>query len=209
MACANGRTRLLYATVTGMDSAELEAEQEAASALQGLWLSLEELAEQVDGGLYTVKADFAKTTKEQVRACVHTALCLLARAVNAVQRPQRHPTSSLLLIQLHIIWFFFCQTQVVEFQAATAAFLARLLEQGPGRHAADLPAGLEALRQFQKQTEAMAKQREQLALAEHLFDLEQTFYLDLSKVRAGTCGPLKLHCHYPQRLRICFFLTMT
>ncbi len=79
---------------------------------------------------------------------------------------------------------------MVEFQAATAAFLARLLEQGPGRHAADLPAGLEALRRFQKQLEAMAKQREQLALAEHLFDLEQTFYQDLSKVRAGMCG----HC---------------
>ena len=75
--------------------------------------------------------------------------------------------------------------QVVEFQAATAAFLASLLEQGPGRHAADLPAGLEALRRFQKQLEAMAKQREQLALAEHLFDLEQTFYQELSKVRAG------------------------
>lgn len=91
---------------------------------------------------------------------------------------------------------------MVEFQAATAAFLASLLEQGPGRHAADLPAGLEALRRFQKQAEAMAKQREQLALAEHLFDLEQTFYQDLSKVRAGGVRPL--FCVYPQKLNFCF-----
>ena len=86
MACATGRTRFLYAAATGADSAELEAEQEAASALQGLWLGLEELAEQVDGGLHATKAAFAKTTKEQVRACGHTALRCLARALHAAHR---------------------------------------------------------------------------------------------------------------------------
>ena len=73
--------------------------------------------------------------------------------------------------------------QVAEFQASTAAFLARLHEHGPGTHAANLPAGLEALRHYQEQMESMVKQREQLALAEHLFDLGQTSYPELSKAR--------------------------
>ena len=39
----------------------------------------------------------------------------------------------------------------------------------------------------------MARQREQLALAEHLFDLGQTFYPELSKARLPQ-GPSVLHC---------------
>ena len=75
------------------------------------------------------------------------------------------------------------RVQVVEFQASTAAFLARLHEHGPGTLAANLPGGLEALRHHQEQMESMVKQRKQLALAEHLFDLGQTFYSELSKAR--------------------------
>ena len=78
--------------------------------------------------------------------------------------------------------------QVVEFQASTVAFLARLLEQGPSSFASDLPAGLDALRRFQKLADELSKEREQLALAEHLFDLERTIYPDLSKVTAQLCS---------------------
>ena len=45
---------------------ELEAEHQAAAALPGLWHDLEDLAEHVDAGLHTIKAAFAKQTKQQV-----------------------------------------------------------------------------------------------------------------------------------------------
>ena len=57
---------MLYAQASGMNTAQLEAEQEAAAALRGLWRDLEELTEQTDGDLHATKAAFAKTTEEQV-----------------------------------------------------------------------------------------------------------------------------------------------
>ncbi|KAK9825454.1 hypothetical protein WJX81_002895 [Elliptochloris bilobata] len=132
------RTRVLYARECGLDDTDLEAEHVSARALPALWHELEELAEEVDTGLHTIKAAFAKQTQEQV----------------------------------------------AEFQTSTGAFLARLHEHGPGTLAANLPVGLEALHHFQEQMEIMAKQREQLALAEHLFDLGQTFYPALSKAES-------------------------
>ena len=60
------RTRILYARECGAEAMELEAEHQAAAALPGLWHDLQELAEQVDAGLHTTKAAFAKQTREQV-----------------------------------------------------------------------------------------------------------------------------------------------
>ena len=60
------RTRILYARECGAEAVELEAEHQAAAALPGLWHDLQELAEQVDAGLHTTKATFAKQTREQV-----------------------------------------------------------------------------------------------------------------------------------------------
>ena len=59
------RTRILYARECGAEAVEL-AEHQAAAALPGLWHDLQELAEQVDAGLHTTKAAFAKQTREQV-----------------------------------------------------------------------------------------------------------------------------------------------
>jgi dynein heavy chain len=53
---------------------------------------------------------------------------------------------------------------------------------GPGLPTVQLPAGLESLKVFQAEVEGLAKQREQLRLAEQLFDMDITSYPLLSKV---------------------------
>ena len=55
------------------------------------------------------------------------------------------------------------------------------------------PQAWDALRRFQGLAAEMAKEREQLVLAESLFDLEQTCFPDFAKVRmpcqsAQTCS---------------------
>lgn len=71
------RTRILYARECGAEAMELEAEHQEAAALPGLWHDLQELAEQVDAGLHTTKAAFAKQTREQVlQLAEHKPLCL-------------------------------------------------------------------------------------------------------------------------------------
>lgn len=54
---------------------------------------------------------------------------------------------------------------------------------GPGLAGVGLSAGLDLLRTYQEEVEALTKQREQLRLAEQLFDMEITSYPSLSKVR--------------------------
>lgn len=60
-----------------------------------------------------------------------------------------------------------------------------------------LAAGLESLKVFQGEVEGLAKQREQLRLAEQLFDMDITSYPLLSKVSSSspeTCGDLSYGC---------------
>jgi hypothetical protein len=161
------RTRVLYAKAAGLDAGDLEAEHAASGMLQGRWHELEELAELTDAGLHTTKVAFAKATREQVRVLLMMATAACWQLSMGGARPA-------------------FRAQVATFQAATAAFFARLACEGPGTLAHDLPAGLDALRRFQGLAAEMAKEREQLVLAESLFDLEQTLFPELSKVWKDT-----------------------
>ncbi len=157
------RTRVLYAKAAGLDAGDLEAEHAASGMLQGRWHELEELAELTDAGLHTTKVAFAKATREQVRMLLSVTIAACWQLCVCDARSA----------------FF---AQVATFQAASTAFFARLHSEGPGTLAHDLPAGLDALRRFQGLAAEMAKEREQLVLAESLFDLEQTLFPELSKV---------------------------
>jgi dynein heavy chain len=75
-----------------------------------------------------------------------------------------------------------CGPQVADFTALTAELEARMRSSGPGLPTVQLPAGLESLKVFQAEVEGLAKQREQLRLAEQLFDMDITSYPLLSKV---------------------------
>ena len=58
----------------------------------------------------------------------------------------------------------------------------RFRSSGPGLPTVELPAGLELLRAYQAEMEAATKTREQLVLAEKLFDMPITSYPMLSQV---------------------------
>lgn len=74
-------------------------------------------------------------------------------------------------------------TQVVDFAALTMELAQRMAQTGPGLRTVQLPAGLESLKQMQEEVEALGRQREQLRLAEQLFDMDITSYPHLSQVR--------------------------
>uniref|UniRef100_A0A383W4S5 Dynein-1, subspecies f n=1 Tax=Tetradesmus obliquus TaxID=3088 RepID=A0A383W4S5_TETOB len=74
--------------------------------------------------------------------------------------------------------------QVAVFAALTAELEARMRSEGPGLPTVQLAAGLESLKVFQGEVEGLAKQREQLRLAEQLFDMDITSYPLLSKVES-------------------------
>jgi dynein heavy chain len=71
---------------------------------------------------------------------------------------------------------------VAEFAALTAGLEARMRSSGPGLPTVQLPTGLDSLKVFQAEVEGLSKQREQLRLAEQLFDMDITSYPLLSKV---------------------------
>lgn len=73
--------------------------------------------------------------------------------------------------------------QVAAFTSFTQQFEERMCTSGPGLATVQLPQGLESLKVFQEELEGLGKQREQLRLAEQLFDMDITSYPHLSKVR--------------------------
>lgn len=74
--------------------------------------------------------------------------------------------------------------QVADFEALITELEDRMHASGPGLPTVQLSTGLETLKAFQEEVEGLAKQREQLRLAEQLFDMDVTSYPILSKVRA-------------------------
>jgi len=71
---------------------------------------------------------------------------------------------------------------VIDFLAYTEEFLERFKSTGPGLPTIELPAGLALLKTFQAEFEAASRSRENLVLAEKLFDMPITSYPMLSQV---------------------------
>lgn len=67
-------------------------------------------------------------------------------------------------------------------QAKTAELWERFRASGPGLPSVPLPQGMEALHRFQDDLDSALKQREQLALAEKLFNMPITSYPQLAQV---------------------------
>ncbi|KAL6757976.1 dynein heavy chain, N-terminal region 1-domain-containing protein, partial [Haematococcus lacustris] len=74
--------------------------------------------------------------------------------------------------------------QVSDFQVLTVSLAERFRTSGPGLATIELPVGLELLHAYAAELEGALKQREQLALAEKLFDMEITGYPSLAMVEA-------------------------
>ena len=71
---------------------------------------------------------------------------------------------------------------MIDFLAYTEEFLERFKSTGPGLPTIELPAGLALLKTFQAEFEAASRSRENLVLAEKLFDMPITSYPMLSQV---------------------------
>ncbi|GFH18111.1 uncharacterized protein HaLaN_14855, partial [Haematococcus lacustris] len=69
-------------------------------------------------------------------------------------------------------------------QVLTVSLAERFRTSGPGLATIELPVGLELLHAYAAELEGALKQREQLALAEKLFDMEITGYPSLAMVEA-------------------------
>eukprot|EP00878_Enallax_costatus_P045894 GHUV01055422.1.p1 GENE.GHUV01055422.1~~GHUV01055422.1.p1 ORF type:complete len:144 (+),score=50.81 GHUV01055422.1:55-486(+) len=109
-------------------------------------------------------ADTAKLTQEWAEVC---------EAAEAVD------------VQLEGVKRKFSQTtrqQVADFMVLTQQLEERMRSSGPGLPTVQLPEGVERLKAFQEEVDALSKQREQLRLAEQLFDMDITSYPALSKV---------------------------
>ena len=74
--------------------------------------------------------------------------------------------------------------QVTDFLAFTEELLERFKSSGPGLPTIELPVGLDLLKEYQLELEGATKTREQLVLAEKLFDMPITSYPMLSQVEA-------------------------
>ena len=72
--------------------------------------------------------------------------------------------------------------QVLDFLAYTEDLWERFRTGGPGLPTVELPVGLDLLHHFQEELEAALKTREQLVLAEKLFDMTITAYPQLAQV---------------------------
>ena len=72
--------------------------------------------------------------------------------------------------------------QVEDFQGVAADYLQRLKTTGPGLPSLELSKGYVLLKQFQEELDQLSHQREQLVLAEKLFDLEITQFDTLNQV---------------------------
>lgn len=70
-----------------------------------------------------------------------------------------------------------------EFAAVTEALAARMRSEGPGLPTVQLAAGVEQLRALQAEMGVLAKQQEELRLAEQLFGMDVTSFPHLTKVR--------------------------
>jgi hypothetical protein len=66
-----------------------------------------------------------------------------------------------------------------------AELLTRFQAEGPGLPTVQLATGLQLLQSFQAELDSAVRQREQLTLAEKLFDMETSSFPSLSEVRAG------------------------
>ncbi len=71
---------------------------------------------------------------------------------------------------------------------------------GPGLPTIELPRGLELLHDYQEELESALKQREQLVLAEKLFDMDITSYPNLAQLE----GEIKKL----QQVRVCVCVCM-
>jgi hypothetical protein len=79
---------------------------------------------------------------------------------------------------------------VADFSLASQQLLERLRSGGPGLPTTQLSQALPLLQQFQQELAGALATREQLALAEKLFGMEQTSYPPLNQVRpAPPCPP--------------------
>lgn len=87
--------------------------------------------------------------------------------------------------------------QVADFAALTQQFEERMRTSGPGLATTHLPEGLDMLRVFQEELVGLAKQREQLRLAQQLFDMEVTSYPYFTKV-----GQVAVHLQVYHRLKV-------
>jgi dynein heavy chain len=83
--------------------------------------------------------------------------------------------------------------QVSEFAAVTEALAASMRSEGPGLPTVQLAAGVEQLRVLQAEMAVLAKQQEELRLAEQLFGMDVTSFPHLTKVG------LRLMPHVVQR----------
>ncbi len=77
------------------------------------------------------------------------------------------------------------RAQVADFATYTAELWERFKDTGPGLPTIELPRGLELLHEFQGELDTALKQREQLVLAEKLFDMPITSYPHLSQLEAA------------------------
>jgi dynein heavy chain len=72
--------------------------------------------------------------------------------------------------------------QVTDFLAYTEQLFERFKGSGPGLPTIELPIGLDLLKEYQQEMETSTRTREQLVLAEKLFDMPITSYPMLSQV---------------------------
>jgi dynein heavy chain, axonemal len=74
------------------------------------------------------------------------------------------------------------RTQVRDFAAVTQQLLESFKATGPGLPDIELSDGLQLLQKFQQEFDVAAKRREELVLAEKLFDMDITGYPHLAQV---------------------------
>lgn len=72
-----------------------------------------------------------------------------------------------------------------EFLAYTSELWERFQQTGPGLPTIELSNGLELLHQFQGELDIACKSREQLVLAERLFDMDITSYPNLGQLESN------------------------